>query len=63
MTDKESVIKHQRLRDIENRKIEILLEIANINDIYSEKVSQLNSEYVLLHKEYYRLQLELIRKK
>ncbi|MCK5341924.1 MAG: hypothetical protein KAR20_00890 [Candidatus Heimdallarchaeota archaeon] len=41
---------HQRLRDIDDRKIEILLEIANINDNYSEKVTRLNSEYAILIK-------------
>ena len=55
--------KQQRLREIEDRKIEILLEIANINDNYSEKVSRRNSEYTQLDKEYYQLQLELLEKK
>ena len=40
----------QRLRDIEDREIEIQLEIANINDNYSEKVTRLNSEYAILIK-------------
>jgi hypothetical protein len=53
----------QRMKEIEDRKIEILLEIASINDNYSDKVSQLSSEYAQLHKEYYYLQLELISKK
>lgn len=55
--------KQQRLREIEDRKIEILLEIANINDNYSEKVSRRNSEYTQLDKEYYQLHLELLEKK
>ena len=53
----------QKFREIEDRKIEILLEISNINDSYSKKVSQLNFEYSQLKKEYYKLQLELIGKK
>ena len=63
MTNKKNTKKHQRLRDIEDRKIKILLEIANINDNYSEKVSRLDSEYILLDKEYYHLKLELIKAK
>jgi hypothetical protein len=63
MTNKIKLEKQQRLREIEDRKIEILLEIANINDNYSEKVSRLNSEYTQLDKEYYQLQLELLEKK
>ena len=57
MTNKKN---QQRLRQIEDRKIEIILEIAEINDNYSEKVSRLNSEYVQLDREYYHLKLELI---
>jgi hypothetical protein len=61
MTNKKNLKKQQRLREIEDRKIEILIEIANINDNYSEKVSRLNSEYAKLDKEYYHLKLELIK--
>jgi hypothetical protein len=53
----------ERLKEIEDRKIEILLEIANINDNYKEKISRLNSEYALLDKEYYHLKLESINTK
>ena len=63
MTKNQSKSKQQRLRIIEDRKIEILLEISNINDNYNEKVSRLNSEYARLDKEQYNLKLELIRKK
>ena len=63
MTIKNNQEIQQKLREIEDRKIEILLEISNINNIYSKKVSRLNSEYSQLNKEYYKLQLELIRKK
>jgi hypothetical protein len=61
MTNKKN--KQQRLRSIEDRKIEIILEIADINNNYNEKVSRLNSEYALLDKEYYLLKLDLIGKK
>jgi hypothetical protein len=53
----------KKIKEIEDRKIEILLEIANINNDYSEKVTRLNSEYVRLDEEYYHLKLELIRNK
>ena len=55
--------KQQRLGEIEDRKIEILLEIGNVHDNDSKKVSQLKTEYARLDKEYYHLQIELIKKK
>jgi hypothetical protein len=55
--------KQKRLKEIEDRKIEILLKIADINDIYNKKVSRLNSEYACLDKEYYYLKIELINTK
>jgi hypothetical protein len=62
MTNKNnSKSKQQRLREIEDRKIEIILEITNINDKYSEKVSLLNSEYERIDKEYYQLKLFSIK--
>ena len=63
MTNKINLKEQQILRDIEERKIEILLNISNINDHYNEKVSRLNSEYARLDKEYYLLRLELIKTK
>jgi hypothetical protein len=63
MTNEMKLKIQQRLREFEDRKIEILLEIANINDNYSEKISRLNSEYMQLDKEYYNLKLDLLRKK
>jgi len=63
MNSKNKLKKQQRLRDIEDRKIEILLQIAKINNNYNEQVSHLNSEYEQLHEEHYKLQMELIRKK
>ena len=52
--------KQERLKEIEDRKIEILFEIADINDNYNKMVSQLNSEYARLDEEYYYLKFELI---
>jgi hypothetical protein len=63
MTNKKNLKKQNRLKSIEDRKIEIILEIARINDNYSEKLSQLNSEYIRLDKEQYELKLEFIKKK
>jgi hypothetical protein len=53
--------KRERIRQIEDRKIEILFEIARINKKYDEQVSILNSEYEELHKELYFLQVEMIK--
>ena len=62
MTNKIKSKYNERLNEIENRKIQILLEIASINKNYHENVSRLNSEYSVLHKEYYQLKMELINK-
>ena len=51
-----------RIREIEDRKIEILMEIATINKSYDEQVSELNSEYERIHKELYLLQIKKIGK-
>lgn len=53
----------KRLQEIEDRKIEILLEIADINKYYKEKISRLTSEFAQLDEKYYQLKLELIREK
>ena len=53
----------KRIKEIKNRKLEILLETANINKSYEEKVTSLNSEYTSLDKEQYLLQIELIKKR
>jgi hypothetical protein len=63
MTNRPNIKKQQRLREIEDRKIEILVEITSINDHYNENVSRLNSEYTRLDREYYFLKLELISKR
>lgn len=60
MTDRKDIQK--RLREIEDRKIEILLEIPSVND-NTEKISEFDYEYVQLGDEYYRLKFELIREK
>ena len=51
-----------RLREIEDRKIEILLEIEKINKCFGKEISNLRSEYKQLDKEQYYLQLDLIKK-
>ena len=63
MTNKKNQKKQQRLIEIENRKIEILLELGDINNNYNEKVSRLNTEYAQLDKEYYQLKIESIGKR
>ncbi|UCE37473.1 MAG: hypothetical protein JSW00_18790 [Thermoplasmata archaeon] len=62
MTNKEDNERQNRLREIEDRKIEILLEIPNVKE-NTEKISELNSEYVQLGDEYYNLKIELIKAK
>ena len=52
---------NRRLREIEDRKIEILLEISAVNEEYSMKVTVLDSEYARLDEEYYQLSLLSIR--
>jgi hypothetical protein len=52
----------KRLKEIEDRKIEILMEVPNLRD-NTEKLSELNNEYMRLGDEYYRLKIELIREK
>ncbi|UCH89124.1 MAG: hypothetical protein JSV49_00300 [Thermoplasmata archaeon] len=63
MTNNINLKKQKRLIEIEDRKIEIVMEIASINDLKNKKVLQLNSEYAKLHEEYYHLKLDLIREK
>ena len=63
MTRKKNSKNQKRLCEIEDRKIEILMEIAKINDNYNEQVTRLNSEYTRLDKEYYELRSEMIRSK
>ncbi len=52
-----------RLEEIEDRKIEILLEIGTTNREYSETISRLETEYEGLDAEHYRLKLEVIRRR
>jgi diphthamide synthase subunit DPH2 len=62
MNKKELLKRQQRLREIEDRKIEILLEVPSVKD-NNEKISELNDEYEQLGDEYYYIKLELIREK
>ena len=55
--------KRQRLREIEDRKIEILLETGKANRSYADMIIKLDSEYKQLDEERLRLFLELHRKK
>ena len=63
MTNGKMLEKQKRMREIEDRKIEIFLEIANINRDYNQQVTQLNYEYEGLHREHYQLQIDLISRK
>jgi len=63
MNDNLSIDIQKRLKEIEDRKIEILQEISDINEYYREKLSRLSTEYEQLDEEYYNLRLELIRQK
>ena len=63
MTKNNSKSKQQKLREIEDRKIEILLEIDDINKDYRERISRLSSEFEQLDEEYYNLKFESIGKK
>jgi hypothetical protein len=62
LANKEDNEKQKRMREIEDRKIEIILEIPKINDDI-EKMIQLNHEYVQLGDEYYNLFIEVIKAK
>jgi len=62
MRSKIEMERKRRIQQIEDRKIEILMEIASINKKYDEQFSRLNSEYESLHKELYRLQMEMLNK-
>ena len=55
--------KRQRLREIEDRKIEILLQTGKANKSYADTIIKLDSEYRQLDEERLRLFLELHRKK
>lgn len=53
--------RRRRLRWIEDRKIEILMEVAAINRDYDERVSVLREEYMELDSEYFALRFERMR--
>ena len=64
MHGKTELFQQKRLREIEDRKIEILMELASIKDDNinnNKKASKLNSEYSELHEEYYILQFVTVR--
>ena len=63
MTKNSFKARKKRLREIEDRKIEILMEIGETNKEYNEKISSLDSEYKKLDKEYFTLKLDLIKQK
>jgi hypothetical protein len=48
----------EALRRIEDRKIEILLELGEINRDYDARVSSLRKEYAELDSEYFALRFE-----
>jgi hypothetical protein len=52
--------KKKRLREIEDRKIEILKEIPHLDD-NNGKIVQLNNEYVQLDDEYYHIKIDMIK--
>ena len=49
-----------RLEAIEDRKIEILMEIAEVNREYDSRVSALDEEYSELDREHFQLRLDRI---
>ncbi len=54
-------MKQERLEEIEDRKIEILLEIGRANEKYSTSMKRLESEYDRLDAEHFALRLEMMR--
>ena len=56
-------MKKKRLTEIEDRKIQILMETGKTNERYNKTISRLNSEYKLLDEEYYILKFEVIGSK
>lgn len=61
MTTSSGMDDQRKLRDIEDRKIEILMEIAEINREYDGRMSRLKDEYAELDAEHYGLRLKRIR--
>ena len=55
--------KRQRLREIEDRKIEILLQTGKANRSYADTIIKLDSEYKQLDDEHFRLFQKLHRKR
>ena len=53
--------RRHRLAWIEDRKIEILMEIAELNGVYDERVSALREEYAELDSEWFTLRFERMK--
>ena len=51
---------YDRLTGIEDRKIQILMELAGLDDDNGDRASKLRAEYALLDREYYMLRMKLI---
>jgi hypothetical protein len=51
----------ERMVEIEDRKIEILLEIGRANKRYGKAVSRFESEYERLDVEHFRLKMEMMK--
>lgn len=51
-----------RIAQIEDRKIEILFEIADIDEDDTGRLSELNAEYVKVDEEHFRIKMELLSK-
>ena len=51
----------QRLSELEDRRIEILMEIGEVNREYDERLTRLGSEYDRLTAEYYELRMDQMR--
>lgn len=52
----------EHIEDIEERKIEILTQVAALNKEYRKRLDHLNMEYEVLRKELYRLRIQKISK-
>ena len=54
------MIESKRIQEIEDRKIEILMEISSINRNYRDRLDHLNEEYEFLNRELYEIRIKLI---
>ena len=51
---------NDRLNGIEDRKIQIILELVGLDDDNGDRASKLRAEYALLDREYYMLRMMLL---